>query len=187
MRGGPYYNYSFGTMGRTLETARASGFFQWFHMQEAGRRPQDPGEELRFRPSGQKFRDLCYLDALASESGELVGMELTVQRSFLDGPDDLFAQDLVKSFLAGALPDACQEVLQDFMQEIKSPRGNGRTEGFLVFRGGKSSWKAKTGWSQLQLANVLVGETPHLLIRVTANPTAPNAKPVASQNQPEHD
>lgn len=187
MHNGPFYNYSFGIMGRTLETAQASGFFQWFHMEETERRAQDPGEERRFRPSGPKFRDLCYLDLLASESGELVGMELNVQRPFLDGPDDLFAQDLVKSFLAAALPAACQEVLRDFMREIKTPRGYGQTEGFLVFRGGKSSWKTKTGWSQLQLANVLVRETPHLLVQVSANPTAPNAKPVASQKHPEHD
>jgi hypothetical protein len=176
LRGEFYYTYHFGSMGQTLETARQSEFFQWFHMEESERRPEDPGEAVRFRPSGEKFHDLCYLDALIAPSGELVRMELVVRRAFLDGSDHLFAQDLVKSFLLGVLPDACREVLHDFMQEIIEPGGNGDTPGFLVFRGRQSTWQTQTGWSRLLLANLPLPEGTSLVLQVGPNPSAPNAK-----------
>jgi hypothetical protein len=171
-----YYTYNFGSMGQTLETARQSEFFQWFHMEECERRPEEPGEAVRFRPSGDKFHDLCYLDTLMAPTGELVRMELVVRRAFLDGSDRLFAQDLVKSFLMGVLPDACRNLLHEFMQEIIVPGGDGVTPGFLVFRGRQSEWRTQTGWSRLQLANLQLPEGASFVAQVGPNPSAPNAK-----------
>src|SRR5580692_5567936 len=116
----PYYTHSFGAMGETLESARRTEFFAWFNLEEAGRRAEPPGEAVRFRPSGAKFRELCYLDALTAPQAPgapLVALELVVRREFIEGRDGIFAQDLVKSFLLAALPDACREVLQEFLAE----------------------------------------------------------------------
>jgi hypothetical protein len=171
----PYYTHDFGSVGPTLESALQSEFFQWFHMEETERHPDDPGEAVRFRPSGEKFHDLCYLDVLIASRGELIRMELVVQRAFLDGTDNLFAQDLVKSFFVAVLPDACKEVLQDFMREMNVPGGNGVMPGFLVFRGRRPAWRTQTGRTRLLLANLPLTEAPVLVVQVCPNPTAPNA------------
>jgi hypothetical protein len=174
----PFYTHSFGAMGEGLETARQTPFFQWFHLEQTERRREDPGEAVRFRPSGEKFQDLCYLDALVAPDGGVVQMELVVRRSFLDGSDHLFAQDVVKSFLLASLPDACRNILQDFIREISSLGGNGETPGYLVFLGPRKDWKSQTGWTNLMLANLLVAETPSFVVHVSANPAAPNARPI---------
>jgi len=174
--GKPYYKYSFGSMGTTLQTSRETGFFQWIHVEETERRVEEPGEVARFQPSGEKFHGLCYLDILMGPGECLVRMELVVRRSFIDGRDSLFAQDLIKSFLRATLPMACQDVLTDFMSEIDLPSRGGSTEGFLVFRGSRSSWEVTTGWSHLILANLLLQEERVLVVQVGPNPTAPNAK-----------
>jgi hypothetical protein len=171
----PYYTYSFGSMGTTLETARENGFFQWFHLGEIERRVEEPGEVARFRPAGEKFRELCYLDVLMAPGGRLVRMELVVLRRFIEGRESLFAQDLIKSFLQASLPMACQHVLTDFMREIDLPGQGGSTEGFLVFRRSRRSWETMTGWSRLILANLATQEEAVLVVQVGPNPSAPNA------------
>lgn len=176
----PYYTYFFGSMGTTLETACKTGFFRWFHLAETERRPEGPGELVRFRPAGDKFFELCFLDILMAPTGEFVRMELVVKRSFIDGPESLFAQDLVNSFLHAALPDACRSILEDFVAEINTPAGDGRTPAFQVFKGRLNAWSKQTGWSQLHFANLSVDELPSFVLNVGPNPEAPNAKPVES-------
>ncbi len=176
----PYYTYCFGSMGTTLESARKTGFFQWFHMAETERRAEEPGELVRFRPAGDKFHDLCSLDILLTPGGEFIRMELAVKRSFIDGPDSLFAQDLVNSFLHAALPDACRSILENFISEINTPAGDGQTPAFQVFKGRLNAWSTQTGWSRLHFANLSVDEIPSLVLNVGPNPEAPNAKPVQS-------
>lgn len=171
----PFFTYKFGSMGATIDSARQTPFFAWFHLEETERRSEEPGEVVRFRPSGNEFRQLCYLDILTTTDGNLVQMELVVQRSFIDGRNSLFAQDLVKSFLLAVLPDACQSLLGDFIDEIETLGRGGSTVGFEVFQGRKESWEKKTGWTQLRLTNLLVSGTPSLVVRTAANPDAPNA------------
>lgn len=172
---GLYYTHSFGAMGGSVESAQETGFFKWFHLEEIERIPEAPGEKVRFRPSGAKFRELCHLDILADQSGRMVRLELTVKRTFLDGPDGLFAHDLVKSFLLGVLPDACLDVLGNFIREMNAPDRKGETPGFGVFSGRLPSWSAETGWSRLTLANAPMPEGQSLVVGVSANPKAPNA------------
>ena len=168
-----FYTYCFGKLGRTLESARQTGFFQWFHLVETEKTSQEPGLVTRFRPSGDKFRNLCYLDALADSSSTLVQMELVLSRAFIDGRDRLFAQDLVKSFLV--LPDACQHLLEDLMREVQTPAAPGKTPGFLVFAGKREMWGTQTGWSRLALCNVMLNEDRVFAVSVSPNPEAPNA------------
>jgi hypothetical protein len=179
----PYYTHSFGAMGEDIETAKKTGFFAWFHLEETERHAESPGEVLRFRPSGEKFRALCYLDALIAPAGQLIALELAVERTFLDGSDSLFAQDLVKSFLFAALPDACRSVLRDFLEEMNAPAGDGETPGYQVFRGRRSDWKTETGWSRLVMANLAPAGAPSLVVQLTANPTAPNSQLLREQQK----
>jgi hypothetical protein len=178
----PYYTYSFGSMGRTIDAARKTGFYQWFHMEETERHDHEPGNLVRVRPSGEKFHDLCYLDFLLSPTEEFVRMELVVKRSFVDGVDSLFAQDLVNSFLHAALPDACRRVLEDFINEINTPAAEGQTPAFEVFKGRRNRWSTQTGWSQLEFANIAVDDEQSLVVNLGPNPTAPNAKPAVVLN-----
>jgi hypothetical protein len=179
-KGAPFYTHVFGSLGSNLETARRSDFFQWFHLQEATRRPEPPGELLTFRPEGAKFRELCSLQALATPTGEIVRLELIVGRSFIEGNQGLFAQDLLKSFLNAALTDACKELLRNFLAEMNEPGRNGETIGYTTFRGRNPEWATETGWSRLRLANVLLPEGASLVVAIEANPTAPNAKLISA-------
>lgn len=173
---GPYYTHSFGAMGETLDSARGTKFFEWFHLEETERHVERPGEVIRFRPSGEAFHALCYLDVLATGTSKMILLELVVARSFLDGSNHLFAQDLVKSFLFGSLPDACRSLLSDFLAEMNVPGGEGKSPGYNVFRGRQNEWLAETGWSRLVLANLNPAQIPSLVVHVGANPTAPNAE-----------
>jgi hypothetical protein len=171
----PFYTYCFGSMGRTLETAQQTSFFVWFHLVQTEVTLQPPGQVTRFRPSGEKFHDLCYLDVLESTAGELVQMELVVLREFIDGRNHIFAHDLLKSFLLAALPDACQDVLSDLIQEFVSLDLPGRVPGALVFNGRRDRWETKTGWSILSMSNVMADDQPAFVVCVRPNPNAPNA------------
>jgi hypothetical protein len=176
-----YYTYKFGSMGHTLTTATQTEFFEWFHLQPAERRIERPGAVVRYRPSGGKFHDVCFLDLWTAPAGELVRMELCLNRTFIDGPDGLHAQDLVKSFLTSVLPAACRDSLPDFMAEISYPSAvsfrPGRTPGYAVFLGRKTKWKVQTGWSRLRLGNTTISGVPSLTVQVMPNPRAPNARP----------
>jgi hypothetical protein len=109
-------------------------------------------------------------------------MELVLSRAFIDGRDGLFAQDLVKSFLVAVLPDACQHLLTDFMQEFKALGAPGRMPGSLVFAGQRDEWVTETGWSRLSLSNVALNEQPVFVVRVSPNPQAPNATRVGGKS-----
>lgn len=178
----PFYTYKFGTMGRTLESARQTGFFAWFHLEPTEQTPEEPGQLTRFRPSGEKFHDLCFLDILTDPAGAMVQMELVLARAFIDnGRERLFAQDMVKSFLLAVLPDACQHLLADLMHELNTPGARGRQPGSLVFAGDRETWATETGWSRLAMSNVNLGDQRMFVVRVSPNPQAPNAERVAGK------
>ncbi len=182
----PFYTYSFGSLGGGLRTATGSDFFRWFHLVEVERQAVDDcATRIRFRPEGGRFRDSCYLDAISSTTGELICLLLALRRRFVDGGDGIFAQDLVKSFLLAALPDACQSVLADFVAEMAVPNpAHGQTPGFLVFRGDRARWRSESGWSLLMLANVQEEGEPWLSVQLRPNPDAPNARSIASDARP---
>ncbi len=162
--------HAFGELGRSLDAARESGFFNWFHLEATDECCATDSRVTRFRPSGPAFRDLCYLDVLTTDEKELVRLELVVRRTLLDGRDRLFGKDLVKSFLQASLTDACRYLLRDFLDEMSVPGGAGRTPGSLVFRGRQSAWNVETGWSRLALANLVVSDAPSLVVNVEGRP-----------------
>lgn len=178
----PFYTYCFGKMGRTLATALQTGFFQWFHLVQVEQTTEQPGRLTRFQPEGEKFHNLCFLEVLEDPNGALVQMELVLLRTFIEGRDGIFARDLVKSFLVAALPDACQHVLANLIQEFASPPALRATPGFLVFMGQREAWATETGWSRLWLNNVALNGQRVFAVSVCPNPEAPNATLVGDKS-----
>ena len=73
------------------------------------------------------------------------------------------------------LPDACREVLRDFIAEMNAIGGEGKTPGYRVFLGQEGRWQAQTGWSRLAMVNLSLLEGDVLVVEIGANPSAPNA------------
>ena len=105
----------------TLDEARASEFFRWFHLEEAesGRDPR--GAETRlFRPQDEKFRQLAAVELTLGERGRIGQARLVLARSFIeDSWNSSFARDIAKSFLLFAAPPADAPALKDLVDEIQ--------------------------------------------------------------------
>lgn len=98
---------AFGSLGRTVAEAEASGFFTWFHLTPA----EDTGETgvARFRPSSEELGSLVAVDLVLSND-RIDEVRLLIRRSFIDDPRQFaFAADITKSFLLAAL-DAHPEI-----------------------------------------------------------------------------
>ena len=93
---------NFGHLGKTVEEARKSELFTWFHLVETGRGPHGYSVIVRFQPSGPKFHDVAMV-ALEVESGSIKAATLHLSRGFIDGPDEAFARDIAASFLRNSL------------------------------------------------------------------------------------
>jgi hypothetical protein len=96
--------YNFGSFGQTLDTAKKTEFFAFFHFVETGRELNGSYETIRFQPSGPKFHDLVTL-AVETTGGHIKAATLHLSRSFIDGPDEIFARDIAASFLDSTLSD----------------------------------------------------------------------------------
>lgn len=95
--------------GRTLAAELQREFFAWFHLEPDGEpAPAGDGQRHRFRPAGDAFRPLVALDVQVDSMGSMLSAQLCLDRSFVSGPDDAFARDLAKSFLAWILDDEAQ-------------------------------------------------------------------------------
>ncbi len=92
------------------------GFFSWFHFEATDEGARDG--DVVYRPSGEAFRRLTALTLQAHTNSVLIGLTLTVARSFLDDPQQsAFARDLIKSFLR-ALDDPDAPVLASLADEV---------------------------------------------------------------------
>lgn len=104
-------------LGASLEQARASEFFRWFHLIEVSKGTTidcdaQKGEgqvRHRFRPSGSTFGELVDLTVGVSGDGNVCTACLGIDRGFIaDSRIRPFARDIAKSFLSWVLPlDAC--------------------------------------------------------------------------------
>src|SRR5579885_720421 len=78
----------FGQFGSTLEQARKTEFFSWFHLEETGREPRGGTQEvIRFQPSGPKFHDLAIV-SFETNDATIDAVTLRLERSFIDGRDE---------------------------------------------------------------------------------------------------
>jgi hypothetical protein len=155
----------------SLSEEQRSGFFTWFHLQPDGE-PQPAGSKtcVTFRPSGPAFHPLVRLDVAVRDGDQIVGLELRVKRSFIEGRQSSFARDIVKSFLGWGLkePDARTEALIANIADLRaanepvimradamppSPPAD-RTGGYDVFTGARQSAIIALSTSELTLRNV---------------------------------
>lgn len=99
---------SFGAFGQDLASAAHSEFFGFFNLVEATRRQAQARDTVRFRPASEALGPLVWVE-VAVEARRIVGLELSVRRSFIEDPQQFpFAADITASFLRAAFKDAAE-------------------------------------------------------------------------------
>ncbi len=104
---------------RQLAAEHTSEFFAWFHL-EADGTPVPDGDDLshRFRPAGSAFQSVVALDVVTDAADGMRSACLSLDRSFVSGPEDAFARDIAKSFLGWILDSTAQERAQPLIAHI---------------------------------------------------------------------
>jgi hypothetical protein len=157
---------------RKLSEERVSHFFSWFKLEPDGE-PKPAGGDVcvSFRPSGPAFHALVRLDIMVSGGDQIVGSELWVDRSFIDGRQSAFARDIVASFLRWALEAQDGVASQALIANIGNMRAANeavilradvvpsnppadRTGGYAVFAGKRERATLALGNAHLTLRNV---------------------------------
>ena len=112
-----------GQLGTTVDDARKTDLFTFFHLKESG---QDAGSPavLHFRPSGPDFHDLAEVN-LAVMGERVTGAKLSLARSFVIGKNNVFAMDLLRSFLRTVLTPDDLEVVKPLLGEVTLPEKAG--------------------------------------------------------------
>ena len=171
---------------RLLSEERQGHFFSWFNLEPEGEpKPAVLDTCLGFRPSGPAFHALVRLDVMVRSGDQIVGSELWVDRSFVDGKQSAFARDNVASFLGWALKDEDAEAKNALIANIADMgaanepvimRRDGappkppadRTGGYAVFAGRRELATFALGGSDLTLRNGTSDDRSHpwLMIKV---------------------
>ena len=168
----------FGRFGATLEEAKGTHFFTWFHLEQTAMGGC-------FQPSGERFHDLVKLTVNTLPNGEIRAMTLALKRSFIDGRDSTFARDIAKSFLDAAAHGEGLENsdVTDLINQIWNSPSGGRTviirsdaprpnlpaqptPAYRVFLGQGPSWWEKVADQRLTLENRTDAGEGWLVIRV---------------------
>lgn len=107
---------SLSIQGQTLGDATQRDFFTFFHLKE---RAIDEHDELAthyFRPGSRNDVVVC-IDT--DKQNKILQMSMVIGRDFIDDPKtNIFARDLVKSFLEVASPAAVPGETRDIVNEI---------------------------------------------------------------------
>ena len=113
-----------GHLGSTVEDAKKTDLFTFFHLKETGRDTM-----VHYRPSGTDFHDLAEVN-LAVAGDSLTGARLSLARSFVSGPNVVFAKDLMVSFLSTALTDRDLGILKPLITQANVPGLGGAPDTF---------------------------------------------------------
>ena len=139
-------------LGSTLADAKASGFFQWFHLVAVGDssmirdgETDAPGDERhRFRPSGPRFHPLVELELGVLGSGRITTACLQIDRAFIaNAAIRPFARDITKSFLQWILPADAGIALESDIDAI-GRFCDGESVVIVASSAARRSWP--TGW-----------------------------------------
>ncbi len=169
----------FGQLGANLESAEKSPFWNWFHLEQTF----EQNGVRRFQPNGPKFHSLCYLEATVLPNGGMQALTLGLQRKFIEGVDEPFARDLVKSFVNAVFPEQRSEEVERFVEEVsaqfggarpvivaegvrRAPAGANPSGAYLVFIGQGKRCRMKSGAFELEEENVTEGRAEWLCLRV---------------------
>jgi hypothetical protein len=102
--------------GQQLDAAIKEDFFTFFHMKERAIDERDDLATHYFRPGSRGDVVVC-VDT--DKSGKILQMSLVVGREFIDDPKtNVFARDLVKSFIEVATPPGQTKETSDLVNEI---------------------------------------------------------------------
>ena len=172
-------------LGRNLDTAKQTDFFLWFHLEQVNSTVDAAGNEtLEFRASGEKFRGFARLHVRCNPAGEIVGLELSLHRGFVESArDGVFAADYAKSFLLFATPPGDWKSVQGLAEEIEEgsfvgrhvimhadvPRPNlpdSKSAGYLTYLGKQIEFSRELGGARLEIKNVAVDGVPTLVMTV---------------------
>ncbi len=117
----------FGGLGKTLENAKKTDFFLFFHLEQTSESPAKDGNVIVFQPSGPKFHDLTRVLMAVDSKGMIRGAELDLNRSYVDSPTDgIYARDIAKSFLQAAVDPQDRERVESLIVEIDQLIGTDR-------------------------------------------------------------
>ncbi len=175
--------------GRTLEAAKQTDFFLWFHLEQVSSTVAAAGNEsIEFRASGPKFREFARVIARCNGTGEIVELELSLNRGFVESPrDGIFAADYAKSFLLFATPQEDRTRVQSLADEIEEgsfagrhvimhadlPRPNlpaTKSAGYLTYLGKQKEFVQALGGAKLRLSNQPVDGFTSLVMTMTQCP-----------------
>ncbi len=116
----PLIAASFGNLGETLEQAKQTDFFHFFHLEQSQVSKSDGSTVTAFKPSGEKFRPLVTVKVTTDAAGRIQALEMALARSFIDDPrEGVFARDIAKSFLLAGLPAPRDGETTDLINEIQ--------------------------------------------------------------------
>lgn len=102
--------------GTSLDAAEKEDFFQFFHLKKRAIDERDDLATHYFRPPS---RDDVVVCVDTTKSGTILQMSLIVGRDFIDNPrTNIFARDLVKSFIEAATPATSARETSDVVSEI---------------------------------------------------------------------
>lgn len=102
--------------GQQIDNAVKEDFFVFFHLRKRAIDERDNLATHYFRPSSRGDIVVC-VDT--DKQGKILQMSLIVGRDFVDQPEtNVFARDLVKSFIEAATPPAVAEQTSGVVNEI---------------------------------------------------------------------
>lgn len=171
-----------GDLGETVEQARKTEFFRWFHLEETGRTRGKAGTVVHFKPSAEKFRSLVTVNLSVDSRRRLTGAELVLSRAFIDsGKEGMFARDIAKSFLRVVTSAEERRALSSLIAEIEQPPANLSTTlivrerptpklpaapspGYRTFLGKQSSYQQSLVKGGIRLENRVVNGVPSLVM-----------------------
>jgi len=172
-------------LGSRLEDAERTDFFTFFKLKATGAvLALEKTYVTGFKPEGAQFRELVSVSVTLDTSDQIVGIELSLARSFVDHKaNGIFARDIAKSLLRSAVPPEDEKAIVDLTNEIEFPeRGSSHrtitsrthpklrakpTLGYLTYLGKRSSFEQILTRCRLGLENRKINKVDSLLVWVT--------------------
>jgi hypothetical protein len=175
-------------LGQPLGLVAGSPVFSWFHLTPVEPLPTGMSPVAGFRPSGERFHDLVFVEIALTPELNVRALTLSLQRRFIDRvADNPFARDIAKSLLAAAVPDADRDHVAAFLSALSdltaggatviahaaAPRGDAVTHrhdpAYEVFLGERRTARVDGAFSSLSVRNGKHGGDPIWTMTVTAS------------------
>ena len=118
---------AFGGFGNTLDSAKKTDFFTFFHLEQTGESTAKDGKTIVFQPTADKFHALVHVYMTVDGKSQIQGAELDLSRAFVDSTSDgVFARDIAKSFLQTATDPQDLDRVDNLIKEIGQLLGTDR-------------------------------------------------------------